>query len=257
MRILKLVATVASAVLVPLIGLFGGNQVYAQTSAPPADAQPKAVLELYTSQGCSSCPAADALLGTYAARGDVVALTFPVDYWDYLGWKDTLADAKFTARQRAYAKSRGDGRIYTPQLVVNGLAHVNGTHAKEIDYAITKTTGKLSGSRIPLHIASRDGKIVIDVGAMPEGDKAGDGAIWLAFLRKEIQVPVRTGENQGQMLTYFNVVREWKQAGTWSGRPMTIQVERQTVKSDVDSCAVLLQGGMTGPIVGAAYLAKL
>jgi hypothetical protein len=256
MRILKYFAVATGAAVIPLMALLGGNRALAQ--APMAQAsQPKAVLELYTSQGCSSCPAADALLGEYAKRGDVVGLTLPVDYWDYLGWKDTLADAKFTARQRAYAKSRGDGRIYTPQIVVNGLAHVNGAHAKDIDYAITKTMAKLSGSRIPLNVTSRDGKVVIDVGAAAEGDRAGDGAVWVAFLRKEIQVPVRKGENQGHMLTYYNVVREWKQAGTWNGKPMTFQLDRQSVKSDVDSCAVLLQGGMTGPNVGAAYLAKL
>jgi hypothetical protein len=256
MRILKLFSAVAGTAVVSLIGLFSGTQAYAQTPVAP-DSQPKAVLELYTSQGCSSCPAADALLGDYVKKGEVVGLTLPVDYWDYLGWKDTLADPKFTARQRAYAKSRGDGRIYTPQIVVNGLAHVNGAQAKDIDYAITKTAAKLSGSRVPVKVTSQDGKIVIDVGAVAEGDKAGDGAVWVAFLRKEIQVPVRKGENQGQMLTYYNVVREWKQAGAWNGKPLTIQVDRQGVKADVDSCAVLLQGSMTGPIVGVAYLAKL
>jgi hypothetical protein len=200
MRILKYFAVGTGAAVIPLMALLGGNRALAQ--APMAQAsQPKAVLELYTSQGCSSCPAADALLGEYVKKGDVVGLTLPVDYWDYLGWKDTLADAKFTARQRAYAKSRGDGRIYTPQIVVNGLAHVNGAHAKDIDYAITKTMAKLSGSRIPLNVTSRDGKVVIDVGAAAEGDRAGDGAVWVAFLRKEIQVPVRKGENQGHMLT--------------------------------------------------------
>lgn len=255
MRILKLVTVVAIAV-VPLIGAFGGSRAYAQTPVAP-DSQPKAVLELYTSQGCSSCPAADALLGEYVRNGNVVGLTLPVDYWDYLGWKDTLADPRFTARQRAYSKSRGDGRIYTPQIVVNGLIHVNGAHASEIDHAIGKTAAKLSGARVPVRVSSKGDKIVIDVGAVAEGDKARDGTVWLAFLRREIQVPVRKGENQGQMLTYYNVVREWKQAGSWNGHPMTIQVDRQSLKPDVDSCAVLLQGGMTGPIVGAAYLAKL
>jgi hypothetical protein len=255
MPTLKHAAAVAGTVVFALVELVGGGSASAQVTS--AGNQPKAVLELYTSQGCSSCPAADALLGEYAKKGGVVALTLPVDYWDYLGWKDTLADAKFTARQRAYAKSRGDGRIYTPQIVVNGLAHVNGAHAHEIEAAITKTTAKLSGARIPISVASKDGKITVDIGAMAEGDKSGDGAVWVAFLRKEIQVPVRKGENQGQMLTYYNVVRDWKQAGTWNGKPMTLQVDRQSVKSDVDSCAVLLQGGMTGPIVGAAYLAKL
>ena len=195
---------------------------------------------------------------TYVKRADVVGLTLPVDYWDYLGWKDTLADAKFTARQRAYAKSRGDGRIYTPQIVVNGLAHVNGAHAKEIDYAITKTMAKLSGSRIPTqrHQPGWQGR---DRRRRRRQKVTGPvtGRCGSLFCGRKIQVPVRKGENQGHMLTYYNVVREWKQAGTWNGKPMTFQLDRQSVKSDVDSCAVLLQGGMTGPIVGAAYLAKL
>src|SRR5262245_35935583 len=98
----------------------GASLATGTTSAPAP-----AVVELYTSQGCSSCPAADALLAQLASRGEVVALSLSVDYWDYLGWRDTLANSKFTERQRAYAKARGDGAIYTPQIVVNGLAHVN------------------------------------------------------------------------------------------------------------------------------------
>jgi hypothetical protein len=85
------------------------------------------VLELFTSQGCSSCPAADALFKAYAARRDIVALSMPVDYWDYLGWKDTLGSPKFSRRQRDYAKQRGDGQVYTPQVVVNGRTHVVGS----------------------------------------------------------------------------------------------------------------------------------
>ena len=99
-------------------------------------ATPVTVIELFTSQGCSSCPTADALLESYADRPDVVALTLPVDYWDYLGWKDTLASPKFSARQRTYAKARGDGRVYTPQVVINGLQHAVGSSATDIDRAI-------------------------------------------------------------------------------------------------------------------------
>lgn len=230
-----------------------------QTRGPAGDVQPKAVLELYTSQGCSSCPAADALLKSYAQRPDVVALSLPVDYWDYLGWKDTFAKSKFTDRQRAYAKMRGDGRIYTPQIVVNGLKHVNGAHAEEIDHAIAKTSDKLAGERIPVKLTMDDGKLTIETGTIPEGDKAKakDGTIWLAVIQKEAQVPVRAGENRGRTLTYYNVVRELTSVGTWSDKPTTIKLDRQAVmKPDTDSCAVLLQSGATGPIVGAAYLPK-
>ena len=95
--------------------------------AAPALATTKAVIELFTSQGCSSCPPADALLGEYAKRDDVLALSFPVDYWDYLGWKDTLASHENTERQRAYAAARGDRQVYTPQVVVNGVEHMVGS----------------------------------------------------------------------------------------------------------------------------------
>lgn len=247
MRLLRLI--------VALGALLDGGAALGQARAPAADVQPKAVIELYTSQGCSSCPAADALLKSYAQRPDVIALSLPVDYWDYLGWKDTLAKAKFTDRQRAYAKMRGDGRIYTPQVVVNGLKHVNGAHADEIDHAIAKTSDKLAGERVPVKLSTHDGKLTIETGAMPEGDKAKDGVVWLAVIQKEAQVPVRAGENRGRTLTYYNVVRELTSVGTWSGKPTTIKLDRQAVmKPETESCAVLLQSGATGPIVGAAYL---
>jgi hypothetical protein len=215
--------------------------------------RPKAVLELYTSQGCSSCPAADALLKTYIDRGDVVALSLPVDYWDYLGWKDTLASARFTERQKTYAKMRGDGRIYTPQIIVNGIAHANGAHAPDIEKAIAKTSGKLASERVPVSLKVADGRIVIETGAVGEGDKAHEGTIWLASIEKQVQVAVRGGENHGHTLTYYNVVRDLKAVGNWNGKPIVVKLDRQAVmKPDADSCAVLLQEAQAGPIIGAA-----
>ena len=111
---------------------------------------PKAVVELFTSQGCSSCPNADALLGKLANRDDVIALSLPVDYWDYLGWKDTLASPKFSERQRAYARTRGDGAIYTPQAVVNGLVHVNGADEGVIQNTIEKTGKTVATAYVPI-----------------------------------------------------------------------------------------------------------
>src|SRR6218665_1299388 len=95
--------------------------------ADPADRQPKAVIELFTSQGCSSCPPADALFVELARNPELIALTLPVTYWDYLGWKDTLGKASFAKRQKYYAKARGDGQVYTPQAVINGASHVLGS----------------------------------------------------------------------------------------------------------------------------------
>lgn len=248
-----LMARVAWRVVGVLALGFAGNAALAQ--GVPSELQPKTVLELYTSQGCSSCPAADALLKAYIDRPDVIALSLPVDYWDYLGWKDTLANAKFTQRQRAYAKMRGDGRIYTPQIIVNGIAHANGAHAKDIDHAIAKTAGKLAGDRIAVRISARNGKVIVETGAVAEGDKARDGIIWLALIQKEAKVQVRGGENHGRALTYYNVVRDLKPVGTWAGKPLTVTLERAAVMTpETQSCAVLLQSGQTGPIIGAAYL---
>src|SRR6476620_3682028 len=99
----------------------------------PAHAEPRAVVELFTSQGCSSCPPADRILGELAKDPTLIALSLPIDYWDYLGWKDTLADARFSARQKAYSQVRGDREVYTPQVVVNGSAHVVGSDRDGIE----------------------------------------------------------------------------------------------------------------------------
>src|SRR5207302_4582285 len=112
--------------------------------ARPADAEPRAVVELFTSQGCSSCPAADKVLGELAKDPNVIALSLPIDYWDYLGWKDTLADSRFSARQKAYSHMRGDRDVYTPQVVVNGSLHVIGSDRAGIEGAI-KDTGNSVG----------------------------------------------------------------------------------------------------------------
>src|ERR1700761_2418884 len=105
----------------------------------PAHAEPRAVVELFTSQGCSSCPPADKVIGDLAKDPSVIALSMPIDYWDYLGWKDTLADSRFSARQRAYSRMRGDREVYTPQAVVNGEVHVIGSDREALDTAIEST----------------------------------------------------------------------------------------------------------------------
>ena len=219
--------------------------------------QPKAVLELYTSQGCNSCPPADALLESYTKRGDVIALTLPVDYWDYLGWKDTLASPKYSARQRAYAKVRGDGRIYTPQVVVNGVAHVVGSVGRDIDRAVAETAGQLAKSRVPVEVRSEGGRIVIDVGSGSVEGGPADATIWLAAIQREAEVPIRAGENRGRSLKYFNIVRELTPVGMWSGKAARFEIAADAVKvPGVESCAVLVQSGKAGPIIGAAMLAK-
>lgn len=223
------------------------------------DAAPKAVLELYTSQGCNSCPVADALLESYTNRGDVLALTLPVDYWDYLGWKDTLASPKFSARQRAYAKVRGDNRIYTPQMVVNGAVHVVGSSARDIDRAVADAGGRFASHRVPVKVAVEGGRIVVEVGETPAAaGEAREATIWLASVQREAEVPIRGGENRGRTLKYFNVVRELTPVGMWSGKAARFEVAVEAVKvAGTDSCAVIMQTGKGGPVIGAAMLKGL
>lgn len=217
----------------------------------------KAVLELYTSQGCNSCPPADALLQTYIQRDDVMALTLPVDYWDYIGWKDTFASPKFSARQRAYAKMRGDGRVYTPQVVINGLSHVVGSSQRDIDRAITDTAAQVAKVRVPVTLRLDGARLIVETGDMSGDGQPKDATVWLAAIQPEGEVTIRAGENRGRTLKYYNVVRELVPVGMWSGKATRFEVSRDALKvPGAERCAVIVQSGSAGPILGAAMLAK-
>jgi hypothetical protein len=242
--------------IVALVGLgpfFGTSEASAQHAA--TSAQFKAVYELYTSQGCSSCPAADAVLGRLAKRDDVLALTLPVDIWDYLGWRDTLARPEFSDRQRAYAKVLGDGMVYTPEAVVSGIVHVNGGSEDKIEGAIAKTAKQFAASRVPISLSLEDGHLLIDVAAAPTGAQVKEATVWLAAITASVEVPIAKGENKGRTIVYSNVVRRLMPVGTWSGTEMAVKLDRSSfMTSGADRCAVLLQQGYGGPIVGAALL---
>ena len=135
----------------------------------PSFGPPKDVLELFTSQGCDTCPPADQVLAKFAERPDIIAITLPVDIWDYLGWKDTLASDKNSERQKAYAKARGDGAIYTPQVVVNGMIGVNGSDPAAIEEAIKITDEALKGGRVPIRFWHERNSIKIEAGDAPPG----------------------------------------------------------------------------------------
>lgn len=217
--------------------------------------RPVSVVELFTSQGCSSCPTADALLRSYAERRDIVALSLPVDYWDYLGWKDTLATPKFTNRQRGYADERGDGRVYTPQMVVNGLVHAIGSRQDEVDKAIVETTERLESDRVEISARSDGKTITIEAGAVPPASRVTSGTIWLAVVQPSVEVEIKRGENRGKKVTYANVVRELTPVGMWSDKPTSIELQESAVLQQGQRCAVLLQQGTVGAIVGAAWVA--
>jgi hypothetical protein len=225
----------------------------AGTVAPARPA--RAVIELYTSQGCSDCPAADELLKQYLGEKDIIGLSLPVDYWDYLGWKDTLAVPRNAERQRAYAEQLGFGTVSTPQAIVNGTIEVLASSRSEIERAISAAQIALGSSRVPIHFGFLGSSIVIETGAAPEGVEFKEATIWLAVVQREVEVPVKAGENAGKTLTYYNVVRELTPVGVWNGRPTTIRLARNAVMHpESEDLIVLIQEANTGPIIGAARL---
>lgn len=213
---------------------------------------PKAVVELFTSQGCSSCVAADAFLAELAERGDVVALSLHVDYWDYLGWSDTLGDATNTERQRSYAAVQNTRRIYTPQMVVNGNAGFVGSDRPSVEKALAA-----SALRVPVTMTQGDGTVEISVAAT-DGTQALPATIRLALITSEAEVTIGRGENAGATVEYYNVVRAMRPIGMWSGDEVRITLPKgELMGHGVDGCAILVQEDLPngpGAIIGAAWL---
>ena len=220
--------------------------VVCSSAAPHASAQaePRAVIELFTSQGCSSCPAADKLLADLAGDPSLVPISVPIDYWDYLGWKDTLADPRNTARQKAYAHVRGDGQVYTPQVVVNGSLHALGSDKSAIEFAIGKSrkAGAMSLPSVALAVA--DGRLHA---AVPEvADVRAAAEVWLLGLTRAATISIGRGENKGRTVTYTNVARRWIKLGEWNGKASSWSVPLQTIKGDgIDEAAIVVQSGTT------------
>ncbi|MBL8574868.1 MAG: DUF1223 domain-containing protein [Hyphomicrobiaceae bacterium] len=221
---------------------------------------PRAVVELFTSQGCSSCPPADRLMGELARDPKLVVLTWPVDYWDYLGWKDTLARPDFTARQKAYAEARGDRAVYTPQVVVGGLDHVVGSDHGKISAAMTSQQAKLGAMPIVPDIAVAGDVVAVKVPGRSEvADLGGSKAtVWMVSIKRQMTVSIGRGENSGATVTYTNVVRGVQSLGMWKGTALNIEFPRSELdRVAADGCVVLVQMHMAGKparIIGAASL---
>jgi hypothetical protein len=221
----------------------------------PAHADPQAVVELFTSQGCSSCPPADKLLGELAKNPSVIALSMPIDYWDYLGWKDTLADARFSARQKAYSQMRGDREVYTPQAIVNGSVHVIGSDLAGIESAID-TTRKADGvMSVPVTMTQVGNEINVAVAAAGQGSAAMHGEVWICSISKAVPILIGRGENGGREITYYNVVRSLLKVGDWNGSPGSWTVPLENISREgVDAAVVYVQDGSRdkpGPMLGA------
>ncbi len=224
--------------------------VAAGVGAAAGRAQDKApvVVELFTSEGCSSCPPADALLGELAQRPDVVPLAFHVDYWDYIGWKDPYASPANTQRQHDYAAALGLHMVYTPQMVVDGRTDVVGSERGDVEAAIGKAA---AGPKLAVSI-EKDGagyRVLIPAGAAP----AGGATVWLALFDREQATRVARGENGGRTLKEYNIVHEWRRLATWDGSALSLPLA-MPAKPDQDGCAIIVQSDPVGPVLGAALM---
>jgi hypothetical protein len=213
------------------------------------------VIELFTSQGCSSCPPADALLSKLSSEPGVLTLSFPVDYWDYIGWKDTFGSSAHTARQKSYAAARGDNHVYTPQVVVNGLMHAVGSDPVEIATARQLTAGEKGALKVPMTVTDDGSALGVEVGGAVEGS-AKWGALWLLHVARSRTVSIGRGENSGRTITYTNVVRGMKKIGDWGGGAKRYEIPKSDLSApDTDGYVLLLQassGGKLGAILAAA-----
>ncbi len=210
-----------------------------------AAAKPPVVIELYTAQGCASCSEANSYVGQLAEKPGVLALTFPVDYWDYLGWSDTFAKPEFADRQRAYVTRLDLREPYTPQVVIDGHAQAGGLQTEKVETLLA--TAAQARRRAPdmAFIGLRR----VDVGSGPV--PRGGAEVWLVrYDPREQDVVVKKGDNRGQTVAHRNVVREIKRLGSWRGRPTAYRLPPPT--EDGLATAVLVQGPEGGRILAAA-----
>jgi len=242
--------------------LFGGLVLalasWSGVSATPAE-RPRAVIELFTSQGCSSCPPADRFVSEMADRPDVVALTLAVDYWDYLGWRDTLANPIHTKRQKAYAYMRGDRQVYTPQMIINGIGHAIGSDRAAVERVMEQTRSQSGVLTVPVTVRIAGDTITVTLPqATVDLSPEAPATVFLFGVSSRQPVEITRGENRGQTVTYRNVVRSHANLGEWTGAARTFTVSRRDLVSpECERLAVLVQAGTPrrpGAVVGAAMI---
>ena len=219
-------------------------EIAAETDPAPV------VVELFTSQGCNSCPPADAYLGELAQRKDVLALSFHVDYWDYIGWKDRYGDPAFTARQRAYARTMGDGMVYTPQIVVGGASDAVGSNRGTVEWAIKDSKTRLKMQQLKVERDPASGEVVLQ---LPEADLPVPATLWLVTYQYRNEDAVKAGENSGRKLVSFNTVRSLQKVGVWSGQAATLplNLSPKVKANNPDGCAIIANLADYGPVIAA------
>lgn len=226
--------------------LLGVSLLMCSTTQAQVPSRP-AVVELFTSQGCSSCPPADAYIGELSQHKDVLALTFHVDYWDDLGWKDPFSLALSTARQQVYAAAKGHASVYTPQVVIDGKDEFVGTDRRHIGQALAAARNGVS-----VEILLQESDVVVALSAQEHAEPSD--VLMVAYLRKAA-TPIGRGENAGRKLEEFNIVRDMRSLGHWTGGPVKFNARLSSLPRDATDVAILVQSTRRHDIVGAATLA--
>lgn len=219
--------------------------------------RPVGVIELFTSQGCNSCPPADELFAEFAAKDDMVALAYHVTYWDYLGWQDQLGSKDNTDRQYAYMRAFGSRSVYTPQAVINGRTHVSGAEREDVTGALDNLAKTGQAMNIDMTVTEKADTFTIDVGAAQGA--SGAAHVVVVHYKAPEEVDLQKGENKGRRVTYWNAVTDLHTAGMWHGKAQRYELPRSEVEKK-GGCAVLLQAvgkdGLPGPILGAAVVRR-
>ncbi|MBX4958904.1 DUF1223 domain-containing protein [Rhizobium lentis] len=218
------------------------------------DGTPKGVVELFTSQGCSSCPPADAAFRKLVNQGNVIALAYHVDYWNYLGWADTLSSKENTERQYGYARTMGRSNVYTPQAIVNGRGHLAGSDLNGINSRIDSDSSDGNGLTIPISAAMRGDELEIKIGA-----GQGKANVVMVYFDKEKTIEVEKGENSGKKISYLHSVTNVETVGMWDGKATSLTLPASVLqRPQLEGCAILLQAatadGDPAAILGATVV---
>nr|WIE92407.1 thioredoxin family protein [Mesorhizobium sp. WSM4875] len=249
--------TAVALVLTALSRVASAAELEKAATGKPQTEKPLGVVELFTSQGCSSCPPADEFFAELAAKENVVALAYHVNYWDYLGWQDTLSNKENTERQYDYMRAFGSRSVYTPQAVINGRSHVNGANRKEIDGALARMDRSGEGMRVGIKVSRTSDRVMIDAG--DAGNGPTDAHVVIVYFDPPQMVKIGQGENSGRNMTYWNAVSDIQIAGMWNGKAQRYELPMTEIAKK-GGCAVLLQSvgkdGVPGPILGAALIRK-
>lgn len=209
------------------------------------------MVELFTSQGCSSCPEADAFLGELQARRDVIAVSFSIDYWDYIGWRDTLASHENTLRQQAYSKVLSSHQMYTPEMVIDGDENVAGNQREQALAIIERCKAEDVEERIPVTLKLVGDEVDVGLGAGPKRE----ATVWMAHTLSSRAVDIGRGENRGRVITYHNIVRSFAAVGKFSGEPLSLRLPvKGQPGENSDGIVVWVQTGEMGQILGAAQI---